>query len=266
MGCVPTGSLLLWQRPTSINSQEGQQGLPLLSETRDARVDTQFTGLLTQNVKGLGASTTDRDAWFRSLRQSYACPLTRNHVEDSDFDFYRNLHDAGWGFRVGPSCPFLSYWLPVVGKKTGVGVLVNPYGDLGDTHSMFESRWNSHFMAVTGQLHGRVIIAVNIYAPHKAPAQKAFFRELADLEFPPDVLLAVGQRVRIMILCGFSWTHGDLLTQSKRPGPAHGQRGNCEGIIKTRTYTATLFLAMERLPLDLIAGTSMLNFISGLRT
>ncbi|KAJ8575808.1 hypothetical protein ON010_g3407 [Phytophthora cinnamomi] len=93
---------------------------------------------------------------------------------------------------TGTGCLKHSFWSPSVGKKAGVAILADPYGAFTDVTPVFEQRWTPHFMAVQGQIYGQRLIVMNVYAPHRVHQREAFFRQLANLDFPHSVLVTMG--------------------------------------------------------------------------
>jgi len=96
-----------------------------------------------------------------------------------------------WGFKHTTTDRF-SFWTSGEGRRAGVAILINPYGAVKNMQPWKQEPWSEHLIMTRGELVGRHLLFINIYAPVNGAVRVAFSKTLAELTFPSDVEIICG--------------------------------------------------------------------------
>ncbi|OWZ15501.1 reverse transcriptase [Phytophthora megakarya] len=184
----------------------------LRPETRLHQDDRTF-GLLSQNVRGFGATPIEHRTWLNSLGRRTAhgnqdlVLLQETHVHAEETEEAQREHAARWGFRSGGGGRALSYWGAARERKGGVGILVNPFGAFQDVRPLCEKAWSSHLVAVTGTFDGQEVAVINVYAPIERKAREKLFEMVARLTLPAHGRVFMGGDFNCTLVGQLDRTH-----------------------------------------------------------
>ncbi|KAJ8530475.1 hypothetical protein ON010_g14437 [Phytophthora cinnamomi] len=143
-----------------------------------APVDRAY-GFATQNVRGFGATETAHRAWLQSLGRNTphgaqdVALIQKTRVGIHEIDEIQHEYEArGREYRAGNGTPGLSYW--------------------GQRKAGKEDKWSPHMVAITGQLDGRDLPIVNIYATINRWKREQPFSQLSTFQRPSHGTILLG--------------------------------------------------------------------------
>ncbi|OWZ20930.1 hypothetical protein PHMEG_0004605 [Phytophthora megakarya] len=104
------------ERDKRRDNQNGERGM---------HADERSYELISQNVRGFGASDSAHRKWLHSLGRTTTkgfqdlALVQETYVHASHVDDAQRDYAARWGYRHGSGCPLLSYWGAAVDQKGG---------------------------------------------------------------------------------------------------------------------------------------------------
>ncbi|GMF29166.1 unnamed protein product [Phytophthora fragariaefolia] len=154
-------------------------------------------GVTTITVRGLATHIRNLGSKLQGLKDQHrrgvrdVIFLQETHLHPSEHDNAAQQHGAMWGFNYTTANKF-SFWASGNDRRAGVAILVNPYGAVRNVKAWNADKWSEYLVMVTGELAGKRILFVNVYAPVHGVTRVLFFRRLHQLTFPEDVSIIYG--------------------------------------------------------------------------
>lgn len=153
--------------------------------------------MATYNVRGLATHIHHLGERLQGLRETHerghraVVSLQETHLNKGEHKTARGQYAAMWGFKYS-TADAMSFWASGDGRRAGVAILLNPYGQVRQVQPWEEQQWSEHLMMVTGMIEDQQFLFVNVYAPSAGTERVIFYKHLMQIQFPPDTTMICG--------------------------------------------------------------------------
>jgi len=96
-----------------------------------------------------------------------------------------------WGFKH-TTADTHSMWSSGDQRRAGVAILINPYGAVTKMEPWNADRWSEHLIMAMGEIAGRKVLFINVYAPANGAVRAQYFNQLIQIEVPANVDVVCG--------------------------------------------------------------------------
>ncbi|KAE9087011.1 hypothetical protein PF010_g19882 [Phytophthora fragariae] len=154
-------------------------------------------GLTTLNVRGLASCINNLESKLQGLKEKHVRGnrdvifIQETHLHQTEHEAAARQHVAMWGFNHTMTNKS-SFWASGNDRRAGVAILVNPYGAITNVQAWQEDQWSEHVVMVTGELDGKKLLFINIYAPVNGAVRVQFYRKLKKLKIPEETEIICG--------------------------------------------------------------------------
>jgi hypothetical protein len=154
-------------------------------------------GITTQNVRGLAAQATNISQKLQGFKEQHlrgnrdVIFIQETHLKKEEQQAAARQYAAMWGFKH-TTADTHSMWASGQQRRAGVAILVNPYGAVTKMTPWKEELWTEHLIMAMGELAGRRVLFMNVYAPANGAVRVSFFTQLLKMEVPDHVDVVCG--------------------------------------------------------------------------